>query len=68
VPVGHCHAHVLLWELWILLDDGFGSRRFHVCVEIFGRSVDEVLLSVVIPLRSSRSSRFDKQVIPIHQL
>ena len=50
--------------LWILLDIGIGSRWFHVSIVILTRTIHEELLGIVIPLRSSHASSFDKQVVP----
>jgi hypothetical protein len=50
---------VAIHELWVLLDIRIAPGWFHVCIVILTRSVDEKLLSVVIPLRPSHPSSFN---------
>jgi hypothetical protein len=50
---------VAIHELWVLLDVGIAPRWFHVGIIILTGPIDEKLLSVVIPLRSSHPSSFN---------
>ena len=59
---------VAIHELRVLLNDGIASGWFHVGVVILTRPIDQELLSIVIPLRSSHPSGLDQQMIPNHQL
>jgi len=50
---------VAIHELRVLLDIRIASGWFHVSVVILTRPIDQELLSIVIPLRSSHPSSFN---------